>query len=172
MNSITIEKSVLDYKLKVPHIIKYMGSKSSLLEYLVESFNEIYEGEDICDLFAGTSVLSGSLGHGVTMHANDIQRYSAVLAKTYLGNYDWSEYETLIDDVIKIAQKHVDKVHKLYSDLNYEYSTGMDINEFNGIEQQQQDLIYLDFENVEHHLFIKATLVLTGLLNNVYGLMH
>lgn len=156
MSSIEIEKDVLDYKLNVPHIIKYMGSKSSLLEFLVESMNEIYEGEDICDLFAGTSVLSGSLGHTVTMHVNDIQSYSAVLAKTYLGDYHWQNYGNLIEDVVRIAQSHVDDVHTLYPDLVYEYKTDMDLNEFNGIEQQQQDLIYSDFEDVEHHLFIKS----------------
>ena len=148
-------ENVLDYKSKVPHIIKYMGSKSSLLKYLVDSINEIYEGENVCDLFAGTSVLSGSLGHNVSMHSNDIQQYSAVLAKTYLGNYNWKEYENLIDDVIQIAQKHVDEVHRLYPKLNYQYTADMNLNEFNGFEQDQQELIYLDFDDVKHHLFIK-----------------
>ena len=48
----------LKLKLKIPHIIKYMGSKRSLIEYLVSAIDEIHEGEKICDLFAGTSVLS------------------------------------------------------------------------------------------------------------------
>lgn len=148
-------EAVLDYKSKVPHIIKYMGSKSSLLKYLVDSINEIYEGEDICDLFAGTSVLSGSLGHNVTMHANDIQRYSAVLAKTYLGNYDWNKFEGLEEEVIATAQKHVDSVRQLYPRLKFQYDSELDLNEFNAFEQQQQDLIYHDFEDVKHHLFIK-----------------
>lgn len=155
MSPIVTTEKVLNYKLKVPHIIKYMGSKSSLLKYLVESFNEIYEGEDICDLFSGTSVLSGSLGKEVTMHVNDIQRYSAVLAKTYLGNYCWADYPNLIEEVIKIAQKHVEKVHNLYPKLNFAYHHDMPLNEFNGLEQQQQELIYSDFIDIEHHLFIK-----------------
>ena len=149
------QRTVLDYKTKVPHIIKYMGSKSSLLTYLVDAINEIYNGENICDLFAGTSVLSGALGHGVNMHANDIQQYSAVLAKTYLGNYNWNEFENLIDDIIIEAQKHVDKVHELYPDLHFQYDVDLDLNEFNAIEHQQQDLIYFDFTDIEHHLFIK-----------------
>lgn len=151
-----IEKEqVLDYKLKVPHIIKYMGSKRKLLGYLGHTINEIYEGEDICDLFAGTSVLSASLGHNVTMHSNDIQRYSAILSKTYIGNYNWSKFEGLIDEVIAIAQRHVDNVKERYPELNFEYNSELDLNEFNAIEHQQQELIYLDFEDVEHHLFIK-----------------
>jgi len=59
----------------IPHIIKYMGSKSALLISIVETMNEIYEGEQICDLFAGTSILSGAIGHNANMHSNDIQTY-------------------------------------------------------------------------------------------------
>lgn len=146
---------VLEYNTKVPHIIKYMGSKRELLKYLVDAMNEIYDGEElICDLFAGTSVLSGSLGHNISMHSNDIQAYSEVLAKTYLGNYDWSQYEGLVDEVIQNAQENVDLVHRLYPDLEFDYSQ-LDLNEFNALEQQQQELIYLDFADIEHHLFIK-----------------
>ncbi len=153
----TIESVVLlDYKERVPHIIKYMGSKRELLKYLVDAMNEIYDGEDlICDLFAGTSVLSGSLGHNISMHSNDIQAYSEVLAKTYLGNYNWTEYRDLIDEVISVAQENVDTVHRLYPDLEFDYNTELDLNEFTALEQQQQELIYFDFADIEHHLFIK-----------------
>lgn len=148
-------KNVLDYRLEVPHIIKYMGSKRELLEYLGHSINEIYEGENICDLFAGTGILSGSLGHSVTMHSNDIQRYSEVLSRTYLGNYNWTEFENIIEEVVAIAQRHFDKVKRLYPNLNFKYNSELDLNDFNAIEQQQQELIYLSFEDIEHHLFIK-----------------
>ena len=132
-----------------------MGSKRELLGYLGHSINEIYEGEDICDLFAGTCVLSASLGHNVNMHSNDIQRYSAILSKTYLGNYNWSKQGGVIDEVVAKAQKHVDNVKRLYPKLNFEYKAELDLNQFNALEQLQQELIYFDFGNVEHHLFIK-----------------
>lgn len=155
-NTILTKKKSLDFKLKVPHIIKYMGSKRELLDYLSISFNEIYDGEEVvCDLFAGTGVLSGSIGHNITMHSNDIQEYSAVLSRTYLGNYDWSKYPNIIEDVLSSAQKYVDNVHKIYPDLNFEYDSNIELNEFNALEQQQQDLIYFEFEKLEHNLFIK-----------------
>lgn len=155
ISSKILKRDALEYKLKVPHIIKYMGSKSSLLHFLVESINEIYEGEDVCDLFAGTSVLSGSIGHGVNMHVNDIQSYSAVLAKTYLGNYEWEEYPNITDDIVNLAQVRVNRVYKMYPELNYQYSTGMDLKKFNEIEQKQQDLIFREFKNIDYHLFTK-----------------
>jgi adenine-specific DNA-methyltransferase len=150
-----IVENRLNHKSKVPHIIKYMGSKRELLDFLADSINEIYEGEPICDLFAGTSVLSGSIGHDTTVYSNDIQSYSSVFAKTYLGDYKWAEYPNLINDIIFKAQKHVDSVKELYPDLEFDYSFQLDLNEFNILEQLQQDLIYLNFDDVEHHLFIK-----------------
>jgi adenine-specific DNA-methyltransferase len=132
-----------------------MGSKRELIEYIVSSISEIYDGESICDLFAGTSILSGAIGHKVPMHSNDIQEYSAVLAKTYLGDYDWNSYSGLHDTIISKAQKIVDQVHNLYPELAFEYNSELSLNEFNAIEQEQQELIYNDFNEVEHHLFIK-----------------
>ena len=148
-------KTSLDYQLKIPHIIKYMGSKRKLVGNIVHTINEIYEGESICDLFAGTSILSGAIGQNVSMYSNDIQEYSAVLAKTYLGNYNWKNFEGLIEDIIIFAQKHVDRVHYQYPDLQFPYDSELSLDEFNVIEQQQQELISLNFKDVKHHLFIK-----------------
>ena len=148
-------RTIIEFKQVVPHIIKYMGSKRDLVKYLVDSLNEIYEGEAVCDLFAGTSVLSGAIGHNIDMFSNDIQQYSSVLANTYLGNYNWEEYPDLIDTIIRNAQIHVDNVKSLYPDFEFEYPEGITLNEFNAIEQQQQELIYFGFEDVENHLFIK-----------------
>lgn len=160
MNTILNEYKVptrkkLDYKLNIPHIIKYMGSKRELVRDIVYTINEIYEGEAVCDLFAGTSILSGALGQNVSMYSNDIQEYSAILAKTYLGNYNWKKFEGLIEDLIAVAQQHVDRVHQHYPNLQFSYEFEQSLNEFNTIEQQQQKLIYLDFKDVGHHLFIK-----------------
>lgn len=149
------KKLKLPEKGEIPHIIKYMGSKRELLGFLVDSINEIYEGEPICDLFAGTSILSGALRKQVPMRSNDIQEYSAILAHTYLGDYEWDKFPTLIEDIVLLAQSYVDEVKVLYPDLVYDYSTAFSLNEFNALEQAQQELIYLDFEDVEHHLFIK-----------------
>jgi adenine-specific DNA-methyltransferase len=145
----------LDYKVKVPHIIKYMGSKRELIDFLANSINEIYEGEAICDLFAGTSILSGALGNSVRFFSNDIQSYSAIFANTYLGNYEWENYPNLLEEIIDSAEGHVNNVKQLYPKLDFNYNFQLSLNEFNALEQQQQDLIYHDFKDIEHHLFIK-----------------
>src|SRR5688572_19279681 len=68
--------------------IKYMGSKTKLLPFVIDSIEEVYEGGIICDLFAGSCSLSGAIGSQAPMVSNDIQAYSAVIAKAYLT--DWN----------------------------------------------------------------------------------
>lgn len=145
---------LLKFKSEIPRIIKYMGSKRELLGFITESINEIYEGESICDLFAGTSIVGGALGHSTNIYSNDIQEYSSVFAKTYLGDYTWEKYPNIVDDVVKMAENHVNRVVELYPDLNFDYEN-VSLDEFNALEHMQQNLISQDFENIEHHLFIK-----------------
>ena len=141
-------KARIEFKESVPHIIKYMGSKRDLVKYIVDSINEIYNGEAVCDLFAGTSILSGAIGHNIKMYSNDIQEYSSVFARTYLGDYNWEEYPDLLDNIIRGAQVHVDNVRELYPDLEFQYEDDITLNEFNALEQQQQELIYFEFDDI------------------------
>ena len=66
----------------VPHIIKYMGAKRKILDFVIEAINETYEEGKLCDLFGGTSILAGALGKLIPIHSNDIQEYSAIFAHT------------------------------------------------------------------------------------------
>jgi adenine-specific DNA-methyltransferase len=52
-----------------------MGSKKELIEAVVEAINDTYTDEIICDLFAGSSILSGAIGSDSIIHSNDIQEY-------------------------------------------------------------------------------------------------
>ncbi len=162
MNKITeddfpvIKENILIPRSNIPHIIKYMGSKRNLLDDVISALNELYDGEVICDLFAGTSVLSGALGNIATMHANDIQQYSSVLAKTYLGDYNWSDLDGILDDIVDAATRKVDHVHKLYPNFNFVYHQKLSLEEFNALEHQQQDLISFDFKGVKNYLFTQS----------------
>ena len=58
---------------KIPHFIKYMGSKREILDYINTSITELnIKSEWLCDLFAGTSVISGALKNDFNIHSNDI----------------------------------------------------------------------------------------------------
>lgn len=144
------------YDHKVPHITKYMGSKRSILDFVIGAINEIYTEGKVCDLFAGTSVLSGALGKLVPIHSNDIQEYSAVLSKTYLSNYDWQQFSsTLLEDILIAASDHVKDFKEEYTNLNYTYSAEMTIKQFVQLEKKQQKLLDYNFDGSLYHLFTK-----------------
>jgi adenine-specific DNA-methyltransferase len=144
------------YDRSVPHIIKYMGSKRNILDFVIESINDTYREGNLCDLFGGTSILSGALGKLIPMHSNDIQEYSAILANTYLSNYEWDKYPSnILDEIVEKATKYVKSVKKKYPDFVFSYSEKKTIKEFVELEKQQQDLMEFNFGNLSHHLFIK-----------------
>lgn len=64
--------------------IKYMGSKASILDWVVEGIDAVYAGGGVCDLFAGSAILSAAIGRQVPVYSNDIQHYSRALAGVYL----------------------------------------------------------------------------------------
>lgn len=155
--SILLKKDLFaNYDRKVPHIIKYMGSKRNILDFVVQAIDDCYTSGPICDLFAGTSILSGALGKLVPMHSNDIQEYSSVLAKTYLSNYNWADYEDDVQNIIiNKASQHVLSIKNMFPDLSFAYSENMTTKEFIDVEKKQQALIHFDFGKTEYHLFVK-----------------
>lgn len=75
------------YNQEIPHIIKYMGSKRDIIDFVIKAVEETYTGRKLCDLFAGTGILAGSLGQLIPIHSNDIQEYSGILSNTYLSDF-------------------------------------------------------------------------------------
>lgn len=144
------------YDRGVPHITKYMGSKRSILDFVINAINDIYKEGIVCDLFAGTSVLSGALGKLIPIHSNDIQEYSAILSNTYLSNYDWEQFSpTLLDDILNEANNHIKNFREQYPNLVYAYSEEMPIKQFVKLEKDQQKLLEYDFNDFPYHLFVK-----------------
>ncbi|WP_254704092.1 MULTISPECIES: DNA adenine methylase [Bacillus] len=139
----------------IPSIIKYMGSKRAIIEYVVEGINECYSGGTVVDLFAGTTVLSGALRNQVPMMSNDIQQYSAVLANTYLSNYEWDKYPNILQDTLAEAEELVNVFKNSYPDLVFNYNREFTLEEFNELEKAQQELINMDFSEFPFHLFVK-----------------
>ena len=140
----------------VPHIIKYMGSKKNILDFVITAINEHYDQGNLCDLFSGTSILAGALGKLIPVHSNDIQEYSAVLSKTYLSDYRWGDYPVnILDQIVEKAEEYVKEVNEKYPQFIFSYSDKKTIKAFVDLEKQQQALIDFDFENLTHYLFIK-----------------
>lgn len=131
--------------------IKYMGSKTKILPFVIKGIEDAYNGGVVCDLFAGSGTISGALGSQVPVWSNDIQVYSAVLSKAYLT--DWNNGETSSKQILERAEEYY---NEHYRDLvkTHSYSTGLTLKEFNLIEEESQKLVNDFFDN-PWHLFVK-----------------
>lgn len=136
-----------------PHFIKYMGSKSKIMPFVLEGVNEVYDEGALCDLFAGSASLAGAVRQQVAVHSNDIQAYSGVLAEAYLESYKYEGMPTAEDVVAAAAQI----VMRNASDLGMyiDYRKIDSINKFNEAERKQQRLIDRRFD-WEWHFFVKT----------------
>ena len=135
-----------------PSFVKYMGSKSKIMEFVLEGINEIYTGGPVLDLFAGSASLSGAIAQQSAVQSNDIQRYSSILAKVYSQSYRNARYPNvhqLLDRAEKIVQANA---LPLLSTLDYQKIH--DLKSFNAIEKMSQNLIDHTFQH-GWHLFSK-----------------
>jgi adenine-specific DNA-methyltransferase len=92
--------------------MNYIGSKLSLLNFLEKSINQV-AGKDysvFCDFFAGTGAVGlhfKKQGHQV--YANDVQYYSYVLNRHYIGNHRELAFKGLVDEVADLKKVDVEQ---------------------------------------------------------------
>lgn len=82
--------------------MNYVGSKLSLLEFLEESINKVVDKncDTFCDLFAGTGIVGRYFKtRGYKIIANDIQYYSYVLNRHYIGNHKELNFAKLTKEI-------------------------------------------------------------------------
>ncbi|MBU3090188.1 DNA adenine methylase [Clostridium gasigenes] len=160
---------MLELNDNIPSLIKYMGSKTEIIQYVINGMNDIHrENQVVCDLFAGSATLSGAIrGNNIKIFSNDIQKYSEILAKTYLNKYKWSEYPDIMD-IINEVEDIVREWENLFEDYYkcYDYYMEFDLVLFKKIEQDQQNIKDDEkFQNIidncdsesikKYHLFTK-----------------
>jgi adenine-specific DNA-methyltransferase len=129
---------------QIPSLIKYMGSKTEIITEIVSSLDEIYDGNQvICDLFSGSSTLSGALRlNDITFVSNDIQKYSELFAKAYSSHYNWGDYYS-ITHWLTLINGCVDNWREEFDDYYqaFDYSRTFSLAEFTEIEEQQRALL-------------------------------
>lgn len=129
-----------------------MGSKSKIMDFVIEGINEAYQGGAVCDLFSGSASLAGALSQQCVVHSNDIQSYSSILANTY--NTAYIEKNTpSAEDLVTEASK-IYKRNKKSLGLNLTYEGNLTLDEFNSLEEVQKLLIDRNFKR-DWHLFVK-----------------
>lgn len=141
--------------VKLPHLMKYMGSKRELLDFIISSINDLdIESSWFCDLFSGTSIVGCSLKDEYNIQINDIQIYTSIFANTYLPNIKNSINPTELEKIKERVLFYVDEFHKKHPGLIFDYRLVSNYNELHRLEIQQQNLIYNNFE-IGFHLFVK-----------------
>ena len=92
--------------------MNYIGSKLSLLEFLEESINKVVDKncDTFCDLFAGTgNVGSYFKKKGYKVIANDIQYYSYILNRHYIGNHKELNFAKLTKEIPGLKEIEIKK---------------------------------------------------------------
>ena len=140
---------------KLPHLMKYMGSKRELLDFIISSINDLdIESNWFCDLFSGTSVVGCSLKDEYNVQINDIQIYTSIFANTYLPNINKLINSTELEKIKDRVLFYVDEFYRKHPDLIFDYNSIDNYEKLTKLEIQQQNLIYSNFE-IGFHLFVK-----------------
>jgi len=99
--------------------MNYIGSKLSLLEFLDNSINKVVDKDCniFCDLFAGTGAVGSYFKKkGYRIIANDIQYYSYVLNRHYIGNHKKLIFSKLAKEIPELRDKNIDERKHLVCD--------------------------------------------------------
>ena len=140
----------------IPHIIKYMGSKKPIIDFVANKILEIHTGDKpVCDLFAGSCSISAALRRKFNFISNDIQVYSSVLAQTYFSDYSNFSFEELINQIQITAEIHAFELKKKFRPLLIDFSRINDLKTFYEVENKQRSLLYQSFLEDEYFLFTK-----------------
>lgn len=125
INEKAIERELQAHPMPQMQILKYMGNKRRLLNWLIPFLDEqLKHGDTFLDLFAGTSSVGYALKPKVKILANDIQEYSAVISKALLefnggvtendfGDYLSKFYEKNFSRLMDIFGKAIEVEEKL-----------------------------------------------------------
>ncbi len=112
INSVNKKQEIIE--MPQIQIIKYMGNKRNLLQWLIPLINDHLEkGDTVLDLFAGTSSVGYALKPKTRIIANDIQEYSAVISRALLNSIDdpgEKEFESRLESNYNRNRKELLKV--------------------------------------------------------------
>ena len=93
-------------------MIKYLGSKRTLLPVILDAVRRVGDARSVLDLFSGTSRVGHALkAAGYQVFSNDHNAYAATLARCYV--------QADAEDVLDSARKLVDEFNRLKGSPGY-----------------------------------------------------
>ena len=146
--------------------MNYIGSKHKLSNFIFETVAETC-GKDLsqkkfCDLFAGTGIVGRNFKPFVKqVIANDVEYYSFVLNRNYIGNHIAFKYEEFINELNSLSGK------KGFIFQNYSEGGKAGRNYFTSENGQKIDAFRLQIEewkkaskiNEDQYFFLLASLL-------------
>lgn len=113
-------------------ILKYMGNKRGILEWLIPLLKEeLSYGQTMLDLFAGTSSVGYALKPYAKIFANDIQEYSATISNALLRFNDkvsGKDYVDLLQNNYEINKKDLGYIFRKFLKLEDYMITSKDVS--------------------------------------------
>lgn len=126
---------------KIPHLLKYMGSKREILRYIDQAVEELQaDSSCFCDLFSGTAVVSAAFLDKYDIISNDIQQYSSVFAHTYSSNIAKEVDNNFSEIVVNKAKCIANEFYARYPQYQFDYSEVRGYEEMADLEKRQQKL--------------------------------
>lgn len=141
-----------------PGLIKYMGSKTKIIDYIIKGTNDVYNNGTVVDLFAGSGTLSGALRGQTPILSNDIQSYSEILSGAYLADVKMGDEDLnkFLNELSKQAEEHALRLQNLTRAYEVDYSKIDTLEEFRVAEELQRSIINLEFpKDSSYYLFTK-----------------
>jgi len=140
----------------IPLIIKYMGSKKPIIDFVVRNILEIHDKtKPLCDLFSGSCSVSAALRRKYDFISNDVQEYSKIIALTYFSDLSKCDVNETLEEILYNTKVHVENFKNKYPELWIDYSTIKDLNTFYFTEEMQRALLQDSFEDLDYNLFVK-----------------
>lgn len=157
INYLVSNDSMLDVlETTVPHIIKYMGSKKPIIDFITSAIEELnIDDSPVCDLFAGSCSVSAALRRKFDFISNDIQAYSEILGKTYFSDLSAIEFSEVELKIWKLSEMHINWFKDNYSAFFFNYSVIDDVEEYQRVEGLQRKLFVEGQFEIDFHLFSK-----------------
>jgi adenine-specific DNA methylase len=148
MDKLSFDKSDLNYREKPEATafrpIQYLGSKLRMVREISEITEANKTSDLVCDLFAGSGVVSHYLAQRHTVISVDVQHYSTILSTALTNGYKFSEEEKLLflNEVI---------THPVFEELKFIFDPLIKVEEglmVSGLSTKQTKTEFANF--VEH----------------------
>lgn len=147
--------------------MNYIGSKYKLSNFIKETIYSVVgknlSNKTFCDIFAGTGIIGRVFKQEVKkVISNDIEYYSYVLNRNYIGNHKKVEYEKYIEELNNVKLKKGGFIYKHYcpgSGSNRQYFSDKNGMKIDAIRQEIEQLKNRREINEDQYFFLLSSLL-------------